>query len=124
MVRGIRQLRDTEIVRPDLGAFIDAGVEIDEMPSGFAGGLHDQLNVALAVERAGVPDIAVVIDYMDNVGSFAPADSLQMNSERRAGRAVGLIQKLPVCLPRVDSTLSVCEPPRSSGTLKRNSARP
>src|SRR5215203_2912620 len=93
MVRGIRQLRDTEIVRPDLGAFIDAGVEIDEMPSGFAGGLHDQLNVALAVERAGVPDITVVIDDMDNVGSLAPADTLQMNSERRADRAAADIKR-------------------------------
>src|SRR5215204_7792029 len=93
MVLSIRQLWDPEIVRPRLGAFVDAGVEIDEMPSGFASGLHDQLNVALAVERAGVPDIAVVIDYMDNVGGFAPADALQMNSERRADRATADVKR-------------------------------
>src|SRR5215203_3523636 len=93
MVLSIRQLWDPEIVRPRLGAFVDAGVEIDEMPYGFAGGLHDQLNVTLAVKRAGISDVAVVIDYMDNVGSFAPADALQMNSKRRADRAAADVKR-------------------------------
>src|SRR5215212_4296894 len=63
------------------------------MPSGFAGGPHDQFNVALAVERAGVPDIAVVIDYMDNIRSFAPTHALQMNPKRRADRAAADVKR-------------------------------
>ena len=36
MVLRISQLRDAEIVGPRLGAFVDAGIEIDEMPAGLA----------------------------------------------------------------------------------------
>src|SRR5262249_10583773 len=44
------ELRDAEIVRPRLGAFVDAGVEIDVVHAGRTGCPHDDLDIALAVE--------------------------------------------------------------------------
>src|SRR5438128_9358908 len=62
MVFGKGELRDAEVVRPRLLALVNARIEIDEMPARIAGSLHDQLDIALAVEGAGIADIAVVVD--------------------------------------------------------------
>src|SRR6516225_6972971 len=93
MVGGIGQLRDTEVVRPRLAALVDAGIEVDEMPAGLAGGLHDQLNIALAVEGAGVADVAVIVDHVHDVGGLAPADPLEVNTERGADRTAAYVQR-------------------------------
>src|SRR5216683_3279465 len=39
MILRIGELRDAEVVGPRLGAFVDAWIEIDEMPAGLAGRL-------------------------------------------------------------------------------------
>src|SRR5215470_3092325 len=79
------ELRDAEVVRARLLALVDAGVEIDEVPAGLAGCLHDHLDVALAVEAASVADIGVVVDHMHDVGSLGPARALQVNAKLGAG---------------------------------------
>src|SRR6266702_2444432 len=79
------ELRDAEIVRPRLLALVDAGIEIDEVPPGLAGRLHDHLDVALTVEAAGVADIGVVVDHVHDVGGLGPAGALQVDAELGAG---------------------------------------
>ena len=59
MVVRIGELREAVIVRPRLLALVDAGIEIDEVPARLAGRLHDDLDVALAVEGAGVAAVAL-----------------------------------------------------------------
>jgi len=49
MIVGVSQLRDAEIVRPGLNAFIDSGVEIDVVHARRAGRFHENLDIALAV---------------------------------------------------------------------------
>src|SRR6185369_13069310 len=61
-------------------------------PARFAGRLHDQLDVTLAVERAGVANVAVVVDHVDDVGRLAPANALQMNSKRGADWATADVE--------------------------------
>src|SRR5579871_2221571 len=46
------ELRNAEIVRPRLSTFIDAGIEVDIVHPRRAGRLHEDLDVALAVEGA------------------------------------------------------------------------
>ena len=48
----IGKLRHAEIIRSGLLAFVDAGIEIDKVPAGLSGCLHDDFDVALAVEGA------------------------------------------------------------------------
>src|SRR5215467_4604750 len=79
------ELRDAEVVRARLLALVDAGIEIDEVPAGLAGRLHDHLDVALAVEAAGVADIGVVVDHMHDVGSLGPARALEVDAKLAAG---------------------------------------
>src|SRR4029450_7862905 len=81
------ELWDAEIVRPRFLALVDAGIEIDEVPAGLAARLHDHLDVALAVEAAGIADIGVVVDHVHDVGGLGPARTLQVNAEVGAGRA-------------------------------------
>src|SRR6266478_1116568 len=83
------ELRDAEIVRPRLGAFVDAGVEIDIVHAGRAGCPHDDLDIALAVEGANIAGVAVVVDDVVEVGSLGPADALEMDGEGRPGRSAG-----------------------------------
>src|SRR5262245_62604196 len=87
------ELRDAEIVRPRLLALVDAGIEIDEVPAGLAGRLHDHLDVALAVEAAGIADIGVVVDDMHDVGGLGPARALQVNAELGAGGSAANIER-------------------------------
>src|SRR5262245_61832241 len=87
------ELRDAEIVRPRLLALVDAGIEIDEVPAGLAGRLHDHFDVALAVEAAGIADIGVVVDHVHDVGSLGPARALQVNAELGAGRPTPDIER-------------------------------
>ena len=54
MIVDCGQLRQTIVVRPTFGAFVDGGVEIDEMQTWGAGCLHNDLNIALAIEGACV----------------------------------------------------------------------
>src|SRR5262245_43758381 len=79
------ELRDTEIVRPRFLALVDARIEIDEVPAGLAGRLHDHLDVALAVEAAGIADIGVVVDHVHDVGGLGPTRALQVNPKLGAG---------------------------------------
>src|SRR5229473_2568527 len=55
-----RRILEPCMVLVYVGAFVDSRIEVDEMPAGLAGGLHDQLDVALAVEGTGIADIVVV----------------------------------------------------------------
>src|SRR6266566_3714482 len=87
MVVRERELRDAEIVRPCLGAFVDAGVEIDVVHAGRAGGPHDDLDIALAVEGADIAGVAVVVDDVVEVGGLGPADAFEMDREGRPGRS-------------------------------------
>src|SRR5205085_9564053 len=89
----VGELRNAEVVRPRFLTLVDARIEIDEMPARLAGGLHDQLDIALAVEGAGVADIAVVVDQMNDIGGLAPAHALEVNAERGADRAAGDIER-------------------------------
>src|SRR3954452_6709413 len=68
MIVGEGELRQAVIVRPRLLALVDRGIEIDEMPARLAGGLHDDLDVALAVEAAGIARDRVVVDQRVDVG--------------------------------------------------------
>src|SRR5215469_4137556 len=93
VVLRIGELRDAEIVRPRFVALVDARIEIDEMPAGLASRLHDQLDVALAVEGAGIADVIVVVDHVNDVGGLAPTYALEMQAEGGAGRPVSNIDR-------------------------------
>src|SRR5215204_1695874 len=80
------ELRQAVIVRPCLLALIDRGIEIDEMPARLAGRLHDDFDITLTIEGAGIAADRVVVDHGVNVGGLAPADTLEVNLERCAGR--------------------------------------
>ena len=60
---------------------------------GRAGRLEENLDVALAVEGAGVADVAVVVDHVIDVGCFRPADAFEMDRERGADRAADDIER-------------------------------
>src|SRR5271168_2257358 len=75
------ELRQAVIDWSGLLAFIDRRIEIDEVPAGLAGGLHEDLDIALAVEAAGIAAVAVVVDHSIDVGCFAPAHALEMYLE-------------------------------------------
>src|SRR5262249_47446091 len=81
------ELRDAEIVRPRLGAFVDARIEVDIVHPGRAGGLHENLYIALAVEGADISRVVVVVDNMVDVGGLRPAAALEMDRESGAGRS-------------------------------------
>src|SRR5260370_12294485 len=83
------ELRDAEIVWPRLGAFVDAGVEIDVVHAGRAGCPHDDRNIALAVEGANIAGVVVVVDDVVEVGGLGPADAFEMDREGRPGGAPG-----------------------------------
>src|SRR5438045_94214 len=93
MVLCIGQLRDAEVVRSRLGALVDAGVEIDKMPARRTRRLDRDLEIALAIEGAGVTDIGVVVDESVDVGGLDPADPLQMDRERGAYRPAANIER-------------------------------
>src|SRR5262249_45497332 len=52
MVLVAGQLRQAVVDRPRLLALVDRRIKIDVVPAGLAGRLHDDLDVALAVEAA------------------------------------------------------------------------
>src|SRR5262249_40540466 len=81
----IGQLRDLEVQRPGFLGVVDGGVEIDEVPPRLTGRLEEDLDVALAIEGAGIADIVVVVVDRVDVGRLGPAHALQMNLERRSG---------------------------------------
>src|SRR5258705_11040757 len=91
MVIRIGELWNLEIQRARFLALVDRGIEIDEMPAGLAGRLEEDLDVALAVERAGIADVAVVVDDRVDVGGLGPAHALQMDLERAAGGTQALV---------------------------------
>src|SRR5690242_19161706 len=92
MVGRVSQLRDQKIPWPLLVAAVDRGVEVDEMPAGVARREQRDFDIALAIERADIADIAVVVDHGVDIRGLGPADTLQMNGEGRAGRAVLEVQ--------------------------------
>src|SRR5439155_23703315 len=76
--------------------------EIDEMPARRAGRFDRDLDIALAVEGAGIADIAVVVDESVDVGGLGPADALQMDREGGAHRPAADIKRQccrcdPIC---------------------------
>src|SRR5262249_62260867 len=93
MVVGESELRQAIIVRPRFLALVDRRVEIDEMPAGLAGRLHDDLDIALAVEAAGIARDRVVVDQRVDVGGLAPAAALDMDPEGGPGRTAGDIER-------------------------------
>src|SRR5882724_3301505 len=93
MVVVIGELRNAEIIRARLGALVDAGIKIDEVPAGFAARIHDHFDVALAVEAAGIADIGIVVDDMQDVGRLGPARALEMNAELGADRPAPDIER-------------------------------
>src|SRR5271165_2708956 len=131
MIGRVGELRDQKVPRPLLFTAVDRRVEVDEMPAWIARRLQRDLDIALAVEGAGIADIAVVEDDSVDVDIVQPTPfKCKVNGvpagprPTSIGNAVGLIQKLPVCFSAPLSTKSVCAPPRSSGTAKLNSTRP
>src|SRR4029453_13497927 len=54
VVIGIGELRQPVVVRPDFFPLIDSGIKVDEVPTGLPGRLHDDFDIALAVEGAGI----------------------------------------------------------------------
>src|SRR5271163_2320539 len=87
------ELRQAVIDWSGLLAFVDRRIEIDEVPAGLAGGLHEDLDIALAVEAAGIAAVAVVVDHGVDIGGFAPAHALEMNLERSLDRPVRDIER-------------------------------
>src|SRR5271168_682284 len=83
------ELRQAVIDWSGLLAFVDCWIEIDEVPAGLAGGVHEDLDIALAVEAAGIAAVAVVVDHRVDVGGFAPAHTFEMNLERSLDRPAG-----------------------------------
>src|SRR5258708_9244614 len=77
----IGELGDAEIVGVGLGALVDARIEIDEVPAGRAGRLHEHLDITLAVEGAGIARIGVVVDHVDDIGGLGPAPAFEMQRE-------------------------------------------
>src|SRR5262249_36935230 len=65
---------------------VDRRIEVYEMPAGVARRVERDPDIPLAVEGAGVADIAVVVDDGVDVRRLGPADPLQMYGKRRAGR--------------------------------------
>src|SRR5579862_8816599 len=84
MIVRVGQLRGRIVVGSAFGAFVNARIEIDEMPAGIAGGLEKYLHVALAVEAAGVADVTVVVHYMIDIGGLGPSDAFEVNGKRRS----------------------------------------
>src|SRR5580692_4694086 len=87
------QLRQAVVDRARLLALVDRRIEIDEVPAGLAGRLHEDLDVALAVEAAGIAGMAVVVDHRVDVGGLGPARALEMDGELRADRTAGHIER-------------------------------
>jgi hypothetical protein len=86
MVGGMGQLRAQKVSRLLLFTAVDRGIQVDEMPAGIARCLQRDRDIALAVEGAGVADLAVVVDDSVDVRGLGPADTLQMHGEfERAG---------------------------------------
>src|SRR5260370_25597754 len=87
VVGRVSKLWDQKVPRPLLFAAVDRGIEIDEMPAEIARRLQRDLDIALAVEGAGVADIAVVVNDSVDIRGLGPAGAFQMHGEGRAGRA-------------------------------------
>src|SRR4051812_1345037 len=87
------QLRQPVVVRTGLPALVDRRIEIDEVPARLAGGLHHDLDVALAVEGAGIARNRVVVDHGVDIGGLAPADPLEVDAEGRPGRAAPDVER-------------------------------
>src|SRR5262245_58688315 len=93
MVVRIGELGQAVIIRPGLLALVDCRIEIDEMPAGLPGRLHHDLDVALAVEGAGVAAHRVVVDHGVDVGGLAPAHALEMDPERGPHRPARHVER-------------------------------
>src|SRR5262249_58515951 len=87
MVVRIGELWQAVIVRSRFLALVDRGIEVDEVPAWFTRCLHDDLDIALAVESAGVAADGVVIDDGVDVGGLGPADAFQAGPRGGARRA-------------------------------------
>src|SRR5271154_880973 len=87
------ELRQAVIDWSGLLALVDCRIEIDEVPAGLAGGLHEDLHIALAVEAAGIAGVAVVVDHGVDISGFAPAHALEMYPERSLDRPAGNIER-------------------------------
>src|SRR5262249_20103384 len=68
MILVARQLRQAVVDRPRLLALVDRRIKVDVVPAGFPGRLHEDLNIALAVEAAGITAVAIVVDDRVDVG--------------------------------------------------------
>src|SRR5258706_9211125 len=82
MIVSVSQLRDAEIVRPGLNAFVDSGVEIDEVHARRAGRFHENLDIALAVEGTDVARVVVVVDHVIDIGGILTSSAPDGDSER------------------------------------------
>src|SRR5262245_25937384 len=87
------ELRQPVVVRARLLALVDRRIEIDEVPAWLAGRLHDDLDIALAIETAGIARGRVVVDQRVDVGGLAPAHALEMDAEGGAGRPARDVQR-------------------------------
>src|ERR1700693_4035152 len=72
MLLRISEWRHAEVVRSRLLALVDARIEIDEVPAGFSGRLHDDFDVTLAIEGADVAAGRIIVDQRVDIGSLAP----------------------------------------------------
>src|SRR6516162_7591495 len=78
---------------PRLFALVDRRVEINEVPAGLAGSLHEDFDIALAVEAARIAAVAIIVDHGVDIGGFAPAHAFEMNLERGLDRPAGDIER-------------------------------
>src|SRR4051794_37700720 len=92
MIVRVGKLGKAVIVRARFLALVDRRVEIDEMPPGLAGRLHEDFDVALAVEGAGIAAGRVVVDDGVDVGGLAPAHAFEVDAEGGADRATRYVE--------------------------------
>src|SRR5262245_2691541 len=81
MIVRISELRQAIVVRPRLLALVYRRVEIDEVPAGLPGGLHEDFDIALTVEGAGIAAGRVVIDDGVDIGGLAPPHAFEVDAE-------------------------------------------
>src|SRR3546814_5012807 len=78
VIFGVRELWNAEVLDAgDVLALVDAGIEVDVVPARRTGRGKVDHHVALRVEPAGVPEIAVVVDQVVDIRRLGPADALE-----------------------------------------------
>ena len=62
---------------------VDSGVQIDQVRSRLPGRVEVDDNITVTVEAAGVPHVGIVVRRDVDVVVIGPADTFQVNRDRR-----------------------------------------